>query len=158
SPIPPLLPSARARRPCSCRAPRPRRPPPRRSWPGRGPCASDRTVWNSWFLRWAPKVAPRRAPPPFVGGDALAYPPRPMSAPLMISVAGVRGIVGESLTPPVLARFAAAFAAELPPGEIVVGRDARRSGPMAYRAVAAGLTAAGRHVADLGLATTPATQ
>ena len=81
-----------------------------------------------------------------------------MIVPLMISVAGVRGIVGESLTPPVLARFAAAFAAELPPGEIVVGRDARRSGPMAYRAVAAGLTAAGRHVADLGLATTPATQ
>ena len=33
-----------------------------------------------------------------------------MTSPLMISVAGVRGIVGESLTPPVLARFAAAFA------------------------------------------------
>jgi phosphomannomutase len=75
----------------------------------------------------------------------------------MISVAGVRGIVGESLTPPVIARFAAAFAAELPSGEVVVGRDARRSGPMVYRAVAAGLTAAGRDVADLGLATTPAT-
>ena len=44
------------------------------------------------------------------------------------------------------------------PGEIVVGRDARRSGPMVYRAVAAGLTAAGRDVADLGLATTPATE
>ncbi|HET9328261.1 MAG TPA: phosphoglucosamine mutase [Candidatus Eisenbacteria bacterium] len=81
-----------------------------------------------------------------------------MNAPLMISVAGVRGIVGESLTPPVLARFVAAFAAELPPGEIVVGRDARRSGPMVYRAVSAGLMAAGRDVADLGLATTPATQ
>ena len=76
----------------------------------------------------------------------------------MISVAGVRGIVGQSLTPPVLARFAAAFAAELPAGEVVVGRDARRSGPMVLRAVAAGLTAAGRDVADLGLATTPATQ
>src|SRR5262245_60809793 len=77
---------------------------------------------------------------------------------LMISVAGVRGIIGESLTPPVLARFAAAFAAELGPGAIVVGRDARTSGPMVYRAVAAGLMAAGRHVVDLGLATTPATQ
>jgi phosphomannomutase len=76
----------------------------------------------------------------------------------MISVAGVRGIVGQSLTPPVLARFAAAFAAELPPGEVVVGRDARVSGPMVYEAVAAGLMAAGRDVADLGLATTPATQ
>jgi len=76
----------------------------------------------------------------------------------MISVAGVRGIVGDSLTPPVLARFAAAFARELAPGPVVVGRDARPSGPMVYRAVAAGLMAAGRDVIDLGLATTPATQ
>src|SRR5262245_30583946 len=81
-----------------------------------------------------------------------------MNAPLMISVSGVRSIVGESLTSPVLSRFAAAFAAEMPPGEIVVGRDARRSWPMVHRAVAAGLTAAGRDVADLGLATTPATE
>jgi len=77
---------------------------------------------------------------------------------LMISVAGVRGIVGESLTPPVLSRFACAFASELGPGPVVVGRDARTSGPMVYRAVAAGLMAAGRDVVDLGLATTPATQ
>jgi phosphomannomutase len=79
-------------------------------------------------------------------------------APLMISVAGVRGIVGASLTPPVLARFAAAFAGELGPGPVVVGRDARISGPMVYRAVSSGLMAAGRDVIDLGLATTPTTQ
>jgi len=76
----------------------------------------------------------------------------------MISVAGVRGIVGESLTPPVLARFAAAFARELPAGPVVIGRDARLSGPMVLRAVAAGVTAAGRDLIDIGLATTPATQ
>src|SRR5262245_8196077 len=81
-----------------------------------------------------------------------------MDAPLMISVAGIRGIVGASLTPPVVARFSAAFAAEAPPGPIVVGRDARRSGPMVLRAVEAGLTAAGREVVDIGLATTPTTQ
>ena len=81
-----------------------------------------------------------------------------MKSPLMISVAGVRGIVGESLTPPVLASFAAAFAAELPPGPVVVGRDARLSGPMVHRATAAGLMAAGRDVVDLGLATTPTVQ
>ena len=80
------------------------------------------------------------------------------SSPLMISVAGVRGIVGESLTPPVLTRFAAAFARELPEGPVVVGRDARLSGPMVLRAVAAGVTAAGRDLVDIGLATTPATQ
>ena len=81
-----------------------------------------------------------------------------MNAPLMISVAGVRGIVGRSLTPPVLASFAAAFARESPPGPIVIGRDARRSGPMVLAAVTAGLSAAGRDVVDIGLATTPTTQ
>ncbi|MBI1797577.1 MAG: phosphoglucosamine mutase [Candidatus Eisenbacteria bacterium] len=81
-----------------------------------------------------------------------------MTTPLMISVAGVRGIVGESLTPPVLARFAAAFARTLGAGPVVVGRDARRSGPMVLEAVTAGLTAAGRDVVDIGLATTPTTQ
>jgi phosphomannomutase len=79
-------------------------------------------------------------------------------APLMISVAGVRGIVGEALTPPVLARFAAAFGRLAPPGPIVIGRDARPSGPMVLHAVKAGLSAAGREVVDIGLATTPATQ
>src|SRR5204862_6224309 len=73
-------------------------------------------------------------------------------------VAGIRGIVGESLTPPVGARFAVSFAGVLPPGPVVVGRDARRSGPLVHRAVAAGLMGAGRDVVDLGLATTPTTQ
>jgi phosphomannomutase len=81
-----------------------------------------------------------------------------MSIPLMISVAGVRGIVGETLTPPVVSAFSAAFARSLCAGPVVVGRDARISGPMVYRAVAAGLMAAGRDVIDIGLATTPATQ
>ncbi len=81
-----------------------------------------------------------------------------MSSPLMISVAGIRGIVGDSLTPPVLVRYAGAFARHLPPGPIVIGRDARVSGPMVRDAVAAALQAAGRDVVDLGLATTPTTQ
>lgn len=81
-----------------------------------------------------------------------------MSTPLMISVAGVRGIVGETLTPPVLARFAAAFGRSLADGPVVVGRDARTTGPMVLAAVSAGLTAAGRDVVDIGLATTPTTQ
>lgn len=76
----------------------------------------------------------------------------------MISVAGVRGIVGESLTPPVIARFAAAFAGVLGSGPVVIGRDARPSGPMVAHAARAGAMAAGRDVVDLGLATTPATQ
>jgi len=81
-----------------------------------------------------------------------------MASKLMISVAGIRGIVGESLTPPVVANFCAAFAAELGDGPVVVGRDARTSGPMVLHAVCAGLRGAGRDVVDLGLATTPTTQ
>jgi phosphomannomutase len=76
----------------------------------------------------------------------------------MIGVAGIRGIVGETLTPEVVARFAAAFAHGLDDRLVVVGRDARASGPAVYHAVAAGLMAAGRSVTDIGLATTPTTQ
>jgi len=76
----------------------------------------------------------------------------------MIGVAGIRGIVGESLTPEVVARFAAAFAHGLDDRSVVVGRDARVSGPAVYHAVAAGLMGAGRRVTDIGLATTPTTQ
>src|SRR5262245_58175061 len=90
----------------------------------------------------------RKTIPDFVPRIAVAYRAA-MSAPLMISVAGIRGIVGASLTPPVVARFAAAFARGLGTGPVVVGRDARRSGPVVYRSVAAGLTAAGRDVIDI---------
>lgn len=81
-----------------------------------------------------------------------------MSIPLMISVAGVRGVIGDSLTPPVVAAFSAAFARCMGDGPIVVGRDARESGPMMLDAVRAGIVAAGRDVIDIGLATTPTTQ
>ncbi len=78
---------------------------------------------------------------------------------LMISVAGVRGIIGDSLDPAIVARFAAAFARVLPgDGPVVIGRDARLTGPMVRLAACAGVNAAGRDVIDIGLATTPATQ
>ncbi len=77
-----------------------------------------------------------------------------MSEPI-ISVSGLRGIVGESLTPEVAMRYAAAFAATLPPGPIVVSRDGRASGPMLAAAVHASLIAAGRTVLDAGIADTP---
>ena len=77
----------------------------------------------------------------------------------MISVAGVRGIVGESLDPSVVTRFSAAVAKALPDaGPVVLGRDARTTGPMVRLAACAGLNAAGRDVVDIGLATTPTTQ
>ena len=47
----------------------------------------------------------------------------PTSDILIVSVSGLRGIVGGSLTPEVAVRYVAAFAATLPPGPIVIGRD-----------------------------------
>ncbi len=77
-----------------------------------------------------------------------------MSEPI-ISVSGLRGIVGESLTPEVVRRYVGAFALELPPGAVVLGRDGRTSGPEISRVVADALTAAGRDVLDADVAATP---
>ena len=76
---------------------------------------------------------------------------------LIISVSGLRGIVGETLTPEVASRYARAFAAGLPAGPIVITQDGRASGPMLAEALKAGLTAAGRDVLDAGVAATPTT-
>ncbi len=76
----------------------------------------------------------------------------------MISVSGVRGIVGEALTPDIVSRFSAAFGTYCTGGTVVIGRDARISGRMMRDAVAAGLQAAGCRVLDLGIATTPTIQ
>jgi len=80
---------------------------------------------------------------------------QPAAEPLIVSVSGLRGVVGGSLTPEVAARYAAAFAATLPPGPIVVGRDGRESGPLLAAAITARLAMAGRDVLDCGVAATP---
>jgi phosphomannomutase len=81
---------------------------------------------------------------------------------LMISVSGLRGRVGEALTPEVVARFAAGFGAwaagHAKTGSIVVGRDSRVSGPMFHRAVLSALQSVGCDVIDVGLTTTPTCQ
>jgi phosphomannomutase len=73
----------------------------------------------------------------------------------IISVSGLRGIVGESLNPDIAMRFVAAFAAGLKPGPIVVSHDGRTSGPMLAAAVKSALCAVGRHVFDAGVQATP---
>ena len=77
-----------------------------------------------------------------------------MSAELIISVSGLRGIVGESLTLDVARQYAAAFTAGLPPGAVVIGRDGRASGPEFARAIGEAF-GAGRRVIDAGAASTP---
>ena len=78
---------------------------------------------------------------------------------LIISVSGIRGIVGQGLTPDVVARYAAAHGAERRTATgrntIVVGRDSRVSGPMLQTAVMVGLQSVGCDVIDIGLACTP---
>jgi phosphomannomutase len=74
---------------------------------------------------------------------------------LMVSASGVRGIVGEALTPDVILRVTAAHASFLKPGPIVVGRDTRPSGDWISRFVHAVLVASGRDVVNVGIAPTP---
>ncbi|MFL5574759.1 MAG: phosphoglucosamine mutase [Gemmatimonadaceae bacterium] len=91
----------------------------------------------------------------------------------MVSVSGVRGRVGEALTPEVVTSFAAGFGAWAAARQrgaapsaaeragacrIVVGRDSRVSGPMFHRAVIAALQSVGCTVIDVGLTTTPTCQ
>ncbi|MCK6477093.1 MAG: hypothetical protein L6Q35_09715 [Phycisphaerales bacterium] len=86
-----------------------------------------------------------------------------MQAPLMLSVSGCRGIVGQSLTAEVAARFASAYASWLieraggKPVTVVLGRDGRAGGQVIHRAALAGLCGAGCDVVDLGVAMTPTT-
>lgn len=79
-----------------------------------------------------------------------------MSEPI-ISVSGLRGIVGDSLTPVVVERYVGAYIGLLPPGPIVVTRDGRASGPMLAEVVHQVVTAAGRTCLDAGAAATPTT-
>jgi phosphomannomutase len=106
-----------------------------------------------------------------------------MSDTLMISVSGIRGHVGTDLTPELVARYAAALGAwslsrpsvttrsagtrsaatrsagvQSAPPSVVLGRDARTSGPMFARAAAAGLMSVGVDVIDLGIVPTPTVQ
>ncbi|MEZ4411491.1 MAG: phosphoglucosamine mutase [Gemmatimonadales bacterium] len=84
-----------------------------------------------------------------------------MSDTLMVSVSGMRGIVGKDLTPELVARHAAAlgaWAAAAGRPKVVLGRDARTSGPMFAHAAKAGLMSVGVSVIDIGIVPTPTLQ
>lgn len=84
-------------------------------------------------------------------------------APLMLGVSGLRGIVGQSLTPEVAARFAAALGEYLRSASprpkqmplVVVGRDGRAGGEAWMAAAQSGLIASGCLIADAGIVMTP---
>lgn len=84
-----------------------------------------------------------------------------MSDTLMISVSGMRGIVGKDLTPELVARHAAALGAwarSHGKPAIVLGRDARTSGPMYALAATSGIMSVGADVIDVGMVPTPTVQ
>ncbi len=86
-----------------------------------------------------------------------------MAEKLIISISGLRGIVGENLTDSVAEEYGCAFGTFLKNKtadkngklSVCVGRDSRPSGEMLESAVAEGLCKVGVDVIDLGLVTTP---
>ena len=75
----------------------------------------------------------------------------------IISVSGLRGIVGQSLTPELAVRYLGAFASSLPRGPVVLSYDGRSTGPMLCEAARAALVATGHTVLDAGPCATPTT-
>ena len=86
-----------------------------------------------------------------------------MGQALIISVSGLRGIIGENLTAALAADYGCAFGSYLRSScddsrkrlSVCLGRDSRPSGPMIQAAVTAGLCSVGVDVTDLGIVTTP---
>jgi phosphomannomutase len=85
-----------------------------------------------------------------------------MADELIISISGLRGIVGQNLTAPIAAAYGSAFGTFLKRSvaagaklTVCLGRDSRTTGPMLASAVTEGLTSVGMNVIDVGLVTTP---
>ncbi|MHC4122184.1 MAG: phosphoglucosamine mutase [Planctomycetota bacterium] len=85
-----------------------------------------------------------------------------MAEKLIISISGVRGIIGENLNISVAAEYGAAFGTFLRQKtgkknklSVCIGRDSRPSGAMLESAIMAGLCSVGINVIDLGIVTTP---
>ena len=79
-------------------------------------------------------------------------------SPLMVSVSGVRGTIGDALRPGLIVRYVQAFAKLIGRGTVVLGRDSRLSGEMIEHLVTGTLLASGCGVRRLGIATTPTSE
>jgi phosphomannomutase len=75
--------------------------------------------------------------------------------PPKIGISGVRGIVGESLTPQLVTSFAAAFGNYCGTGPILIGTDSRPSREMIKQAAIAGLLSVGCIPVDAGIVPLP---
>ncbi len=77
---------------------------------------------------------------------------------LMRSVSGIRGIVGDTLTPQVLVNHVKAFLEVTGARKVVIGRDSRPTGEAIVSFVSGLCRLAGADVIDVGLATTPSVE
>lgn len=73
----------------------------------------------------------------------------------ILSVSGLRGVLGDGLDADYVTAFAAAVGTWANGGTIVLGRDGRATGEMLRHAALAGLLATGCKVVDAGIAATP---
>ncbi len=71
---------------------------------------------------------------------------------------GIRGLVNKELTPQMAIKIGSAIGTFFQRGNLIVGYDARTSGPMFAKAVIAGLNASGCNVLFVGMSPTPALQ
>ena len=76
-------------------------------------------------------------------------------ATLMVSISGIRGIVGDGLDPQTIVKYTSAYADFCGGGKIVVGRDARITGEMVKNIITGTLLAKGNDVIDIGICPTP---
>lgn len=74
---------------------------------------------------------------------------------LMVSVSGIRGIVGDGLDPQTLVKYCSAYADFCGKGKIIIGRDARITGEMVKNIVIGILAAKGNDIVDIGICPTP---
>ena len=82
--------------------------------------------------------------------------------PIIASVSGVRGIVGDSLTPENIVKYTSAFAEYCrktgKSNKIIVGRDGRLHGDVVQSVVVSVLRMSGFDAVDIGIAPTPTVQ
>jgi phosphomannomutase len=73
----------------------------------------------------------------------------------MISLSGIRGIFGQTLTPEIVLKYAAHYGIFCNRKTVIIGRDSRTSGETLRHAVISGLLSVGCKVIDLGIVSTP---
>jgi phosphomannomutase len=77
---------------------------------------------------------------------------------LMVSISGIRGIVGDGLDPEIIIKYTNAYADFIGSGKVVIGRDARITGEMVNQLTTGTLLAKGIDVIDIGICPTPTVQ